>query len=117
MIQHPAHARLEAANRAGECLVVIGLDDEVHVIALDRELDDAKVVAHGAHRADHVTDGARDDLPRNDGSPFAARRVMCAGTCWLSDARARWGVLALCALCALCRPAFARKPPRPRRGA
>ena len=114
MVEHLAHPRLETSDGAGERLLVIGFDDEVNVVALNGELEmrkssqTARIVRITCPMARAIT------CSRKEGSPFAARMVMCAGTCRLSEPRARCGVLVLSAFF---RPAFGRNPPRPRRRA
>ncbi len=46
-IQRLAHSATEALCSASQCVGVISFDDEVDVIALDREVDDAKAISLG----------------------------------------------------------------------
>jgi hypothetical protein len=83
----------EALDRAGERAAVGGLDEEMDVIALDRELDDADVEAIATDPKRRLDDAerapaaqvvdvrrhAQGDVERHRAGPLAARAMSHAG--------------------------------------
>ena len=70
LVDAPSYADHEAADTQTQTTVVAGFDDAVHVIVLDRELEDVKAVARAC----------RQGVANCDENPFAAERSNAAGS-------------------------------------
>jgi hypothetical protein len=102
-------ADAEALHRLAQVAPVIRLDDQVHVVVLDRDVTDARAL----EAVGHADRSLRQLIPRRckRGRPSTRRMVTCNGRCADCDGRRPCSTPAF-PLFGF-RPACARRPPQP----
>jgi hypothetical protein len=100
------HAYREPLESAPERVPAVAFDDQVQMVGLDRELEDAKVVVRGGANARCTPAQTR---PERSDTGGATRMVTCTG--WRGSRRSRGRCGTLDRAAARGRPAPARAPP------